>query len=329
MEMQTDLVTGRLGTVRVEGRTQSASLPPGARTSYRASRLGLSPDIPDPSEGPRLALRGSRRLRAAQRSARLGWMSAMLLAIGCGLGSYFLTTRTIRSFSDRLERMATHVRKQVAVICNLETQRHHLEAGLATARTDLAAERAANIRTTAQLEAAVARLVDAIKERDQARATLSSEQARTAKIAAQLEASVARLVEAMKERDQVRATLTVEQARTAKITAQLEAAVDRLVDAMKERDRARGQVHDAVREASRAEAKLDLLEKRLRTLSAEHDRLKKALGAPRKPTTQPITKTLVLDMMISQFKADLARFREALRGKTSPADRPIPEPDAQ
>lgn len=329
METQADLITGRLGGVRSDGRTETALSPAGHGTSYRASRLGLSPEIPDPSGGPRTGLRGARRLRAARRSARLGWTAAGLLVIGCGLGSYFLAGRIIESFGLKLEKMATHVRRQVATICRLEQQRGQLEGSLVTARADLGAERTRNATATAQLEALVTRLVDTIKDRDEARATLSAEQAKTAKITAQLEASVARLVDAMGERDDVRASLVTEQAKAVKIAAQLEASVARLVDAMKERDRARGQVHEAVREASRAEAKLDLLDRRLRDLLGEQERLKKAVGASVGPTSQPATKTLVLDMMLSQFRADLARFKKALQAKTPPKDKLEPGADTQ
>jgi len=327
METHPDLVTGRLGVVRPEPRG-GAQPPPyhaNTRTSYRASRLGLAAEVRDPSEEPRPALRGSRRLRAARRSARLGWATVALLVVGSGLGAYLVTARLVQSFSRKLERMATQVRRQVLTISNLEQQRGRLEAGLATGRANLSMERTLGAKTRAQLEASVTRLVEAINERDQVRATLSAEQSKTAKITAQLEVSVARLVDAMTQRDKVRADLSTEQGRTAKIAAQLEASVAKLVDAMKERDRARDQSLQAVREASKAEVRLELIDKRLRSLTERMTRLKKALGASSGASTQPATQSFVLDLMLTQFRADVERFRKALQGNTPPPAAPPAE----
>ena len=318
METHPDLVTGRLGVVRPAPPAESPPYHANTPTSYRASRMGLAAEMRDPSESPRPALRGSRKLRAAQRSARLGWATAAALVIGSGFGAYLVTARIIESFSRKLEDMATHVRRQVVTICSLEQQRDRLQGDLATTRADLMAEQTQRVKTRAQLEASVTRLVDAIKERDQARAHLDAEQARTAKITAQLGASVARLVDAMHERDRARSDLSSEQSKAAKIAVQLEASVAKLVDAMKERDRARGHALDALREATKAEAKLELLDKRLAALAGELDRLRKALGTPAGATTQPATQSLVLDLMLTQFKADVERFRKALQAKTPP-----------
>lgn len=212
METQ-DLVKGRLDFTPSRDAGAEPTAPGGdARaTSYRASRLGLEPERqPGEPRSLRPHSRGARRLKAVRRSARLGWTAAAALVIACGIGSYYFTAKVIYAFSDKLDNVSGQVQSHVATIGKLEGERAVLSVSLNATRARLSQTRqklddikTEHSRIGAKLDASIAKLMDAMRERDRARKTADSVLVESSKVKTQLEFFQRRMRELAAERQRL------------------------------------------------------------------------------------------------------------------------------
>ena len=246
METDANLVTGRLGFVPSDTRDQTPAppTPHGKASTYRASRLGLA--VPGQSTPtPASAEVPERKLRAAKRSARMGWAAAAALVVACGIGSYLSTSKLI-AWRRKFDRVNINVSRHAATIGRLQSQRDILNSNLTHTRTDLEAIKAETADVTAKLRASVAGLVDAVKQRDQARDQARRTVAEAEKIQSQMSDLEGRLGGLLAERNRLKADLaaaktkgpgstrqTVETSQELdSVLSKLEADIRRLIDTL-------------------------------------------------------------------------------------------------